>query len=167
MTLWHLRKSLMPNEIEFTEKVNVSLMDAGLTIIDATLYKDTVYFVSRNRLQSSGGTAVYSLDIRPYRPMAKNTKTTIYPVFATNGDHIPLKNYCPDAHTITFGVGFDKPDWLTINASDELAITSNAVTETTPVLVKLTGINYIHSADFEFYLIVEPATAPVWRDVDT
>ena len=99
--------------------------------------------------------------------MTKNTKTTIYPVFATNGDTIPLKDYCPDADTLTFSVGFDKPDWLTINATGGLEIASDAVSETTPVLVKLTGINYIDSADFEFYLIVEVATAPVWRDVES
>ena len=143
-------------EIETLQKINIANV-TGLR--DVSIYRDTLYFLTDSNVQS--------LDIRPYRPMARNTKTTIYPVFATNGDTIPLKQYCPDAHTLTFGLGFDKPDWLSINASDELEIASDAVTETTPVLVKLTGINYIDSVEFEFYLIVEPATAPVWRDVDS
>ena len=146
--------------IEFRNYINIG-RPTGVTgsPADISIYRDTLYTV---RLDT-----VYSIDIRPYRPMAQNTKTTIYTVFATNGDTIPLKDYCPDAHTLTFGLGFDKPDWLTINASDELEIASDAVTETTPVLVKLTGINYIDSADFEFYLVVEVATAPVWRDVES
>ena len=143
------------DQINYIRDLNINLDNT----LDIGIYRDTLYFLD--------ATHAYTLDIRPYRPLSKNTKTTIYPVFATNGDTIPLKDYCPDAHTLTFGLGFDKPDWLSINASDELEIASDAATETTPVLVRLTGINYIDAADFEFYLIVEPATAPVWRDVDS
>ena len=99
-------------------------------------------------------------------PSPKNTKTTIYPVFANEGDTIPLSQFCPDAKTITFATGFDKPTFLSINASNELEIASNAVTETQPVLVKLTGINYIDSADFSFYLIIVQAENPTVRAVD-
>ena len=144
-----------PTEIQLLRGINIAYVT---DVRDASIYRDTLYFLTDDNVQS--------LDIRPYRPMTRNTKTTIYPVFATNSDTIPLKDYCPDADTIIFGLGFDKPDWLTINASDALEIASDAVTETTPVLVKVTGINYIDSVEFEFYLIVEPATAPVWRDVD-
>ena len=153
-TSWGLSEFTDNNEIQLIRRLNIS----RASLSDFAIFGDRIF--------TSVSGSVYTLDIRPYRPMAKNTKTTIYPVFATNGDTIPLKDYCPDAHTLTFGLGFDKPDWLSINASDALEIASDAVTETTPVLVRLTGINYIDSADFEFYLIVEPATAPVWRDVD-
>ena len=125
---------------------------------DASIYRDTLYLVS-----SSG---VYTVDIRPYRPMSKNTKTTIYPVFANEGDTIPLSQFCPDAHTFTFGVDFDKPTYLSINADNELEIASNAVTETQPVLVRLTGINYIDSIDFQFYLIIVQAANPTVREFD-
>ena len=129
---------------------------------DIAIYQDTLYV-----LQDNGTTgAVYTLDIRPYRPLRKNTKTTIYPVFANEGDTLPLKPYCPDAHTLTFGVGMDKPSYLSINADNELEIASNAVTETQPVLVKLTGINYIDSIDFQFYLIIVQAENPTVREVD-
>ena len=129
---------------------------------DIAVYQDTLYI-----LEDVGSTgSVYTLDIRPYRPLAKNTKTTIYPVFANEGDTLPLKPYCPDAHTLTFGVGFDKPSYLSINADNELEIASGAVTETQPVLVKLTGINYIDFIDFQFYLIIVQAENPTVRDVD-
>ena len=88
-------------------------------------------------------------------------------MFATNGDTLPLSQYCPDGTEFTFSVGFDKPTFLSINSSNEIAIASNAVTETTPVLVRVTGINYIDSVDFSFYLIIVPASAPTWRDVES
>ena len=139
--------------------VNVEKTINSEAVRDMAIYRDTCYLASTE--------SVYTFDIRPYRPMAKNTKTTIYPVFATNGDTIPLKQYAPDAKEIYFAVGSEKISFLTINANAGLEIASDAVTETTPVLVRLTGINYIDSADFEFYLIIQPATAPVWRDVDS
>ena len=109
----------------------------------------------------------HTLDIRPYRPLAKNTKTTIPVIFANEGDTIPLKQFCPDAKSITFGVGFDKPDFLSTNANNDLEIASNAVSETSPVLVKLTGINYIDSIDFEFYLVILQTAAPAGRKVSS
>ena len=63
-------------------------------------------------------------------------------------------------------MGFDKPSYLSINTSNELEVASNAVSETTPVLVKLTGINRIDSEDFAFYLVIRQAIPPIWRDVD-
>ena len=144
--------------IEFINYLNVGEPTGATTdAADISIYRDTLYFVESRD--------VYSLDIRPYRPIAKNTKTTIYPVFANEGDTIPLKQYCPDAHTLTFATGFDKPTYLSINADNELEIASNAVTETQPVLVRLTGINYIDSVDFQFYLIIVQAANPTVRDV--
>ena len=151
------------DDIAFIRRLNINRgSSASSNPKDASIYRDTFY-----SLEDIGTTgAVYTLDIRPYRPIAKNTKTTIYPVFANEGDTIPLTQFCPDAHTLTFGLGFDKPDYLSINSSNELMIANNAVTETTPVLVRLTGINYIGSIEFQFYLIIIQAANPVVRDVD-
>ena len=140
------------SEINLITRLNIDLTGT------IAIYQDTLYFLDSD--------AVHTLDIRPYRPLAKNTKTTIYPVFANEGDTLPLKPYCPDAHTLTFGVGFDKPSYLSINADNELEIASSAVTETQPVLVKLTGINFIDSIDFQFYLIIVQAENPTVREVD-
>ena len=146
--------------IDFVKWLNILLptgTDAGNRFF--AVYRDTFYIANQS--------GVYTLDIRKYRPIAKNTKTTIYPIFANEGDTIPLSQFCPDAKTITFATGFDKPTYLSINADNELEIASNAVTETQPVLVRLTGINYIDSADFSFYLIIVPVSAPEWRDVES
>ena len=146
-------------DINFLKPLNVNIIFA---IADISIYRDTLYLIDDGRSNDD----VLTLDIRPYRPIAKNTKTTIYPVFANEGETIPLSQYCPDAKTITFATGFDKPSYLSINASNELEIASNAVTETQPVLVKLTGINYIDSVDFSFYLIIVQAENPAVRAVD-
>ena len=148
------------DDFEFVKDLNIDLPTTtgfGSSRSSLAIHQDTLY--------SANQTGVYTLDIRPYRPISTNTKTTIYPVFANEGDAIPLKQYCPDAHTLTFATGFDKPSYLSINADNELEITSNAVTETTPVLVRVTGINYIDSVDFSFYLIIVKAANPTVRDV--
>ena len=145
------------DEINFVTKLNINAPAAG-TIRDISIYQDTLYILTT--------TNVYTVNIRPYRSLAKNTKTTIYPVFANEGDTIPLSQFCPDAKEFTFSVGFDKPSYLSINSSNEIAIASNAVTETTPVLVRVTGINYIDSVDFSFYLVIVQAANPTVRAVD-
>ena len=144
--------------INFIKRLNITINASTNTSSDLYAYQDTLYILNIDD-------EVRTLDIRKYRPLTKNTKTTIYPVFANEGATLPLLQLCPDAKEIVFGVGFDKPDYLSINADNEIAIASNAVTETQPVLVKLTGINYIDSIDFEFYLIIEQAANPTVRDI--
>ena len=155
-----LAKITAEDSVDFVKFLNIEENSSSFSNIrDIAIYRDTLYILEG----ASTDRRVYTLDIRPYRPLAKNTKTTIYPIFATNGDTIPLKQYCPDGKEFIFSVGFDKPTFLSINSSNEIAIASNAVTETTPVLVRCTGINYIDSADFSFYLIIMPALSSTWR----
>ena len=158
-TFFWLARLTAVDSIEFVKHLNIT---TSTRTKDIAISGDTLYSI-----EDIGTTGeVHTLDIRPYRPMALNTKTTIPVQFANEGETIPLKPYCPDAHTITFGTGFDKPTYLSINADNELEIASNAVTETQPVLVRLTGINYIDSIDFEFYLIIVQAANPTVRDID-
>ena len=124
---------------------------------DIAIYLDTLYMLGVN----NGN--IYTIDIRKYRPVAKRTKTTIYPVFAEAGDTIDLTQFSPDAERIVFDVGFKKPPHLSINTSNELVVGSGPT-----VLVKLKAINRIDATEtesFGFYLIIRRATAPVWRDV--
>ena len=84
----------------------------------------------------------------------------------TKAERLTLTPFAPDAETFTFATGFDKPTYLSINASNELEVASSAVTETQPVLVRLTGINRIDSQDFSFYLVIRQAANPTVRDID-
>ena len=129
---------------------------------DLSIYGDTLYVTHDND-------GIFTLDIRKYRPIAKNTKTTIYPVFANEGDTIDLTQYSPDAERIVADVGFDKPTYLTINTSNELEIDADAVTETHPVYIPLKAINRIDATEtgaFGFYLVIQQANAPIWREFD-
>ena len=144
------------DEIKFRSRLNIEEATDRFWF-DFAIYQDTLYMVSGDR--------VSTLDIRPYRPVAKNTKSTIYPIFANEGDTIDLTQFSPDAERIVFDVGYNKPPFLTINSSNELAVGSGAET----CLVKLKAINRIDATEadsFGFYLITRQATvSPVWRDV--
>ena len=156
-TRWDFAYAEITSEdiIEFSNYLNIG-QPSGVTssIRDISIYRDTLYIV--------GSTAVYTLDIKKYRPVAKRTKTTIYPVFAEAGDTLDLTQFSPDAERFTFDVGFKKPPYLSINASNELGVGSGAET----AFVKLKAINRIDATatdSFGFYLIIRRATAPVWR----
>ena len=150
--------------INFIKRLNIG-GELGTNLRDLAIYRDTLHILS------GSGTAwsVNTLDIRHYRPLSKNTKTTIYPVFANEGDTIDLTQYSPDAERIVPDVGFDKPTYLTINTSNELVIDADAVTETHPVYIPLKAINRIDATEtgtFGFYLVIQQANAPIWREFD-
>ena len=154
---------LSDDTVEYKQRLNVYGQIGAGTFRDIAIYGDTLYFTSAQTA------AVYTIDIRPYRPIAKNTKNTIYPVFVNEGDTIDLTQYSPDAERIVPEVGFDKPDFLTFNTSNELEIDADAVTETHPVYIPLKAINRIDATEtgsFGFYLIIQQATDPIWREFD-
>ena len=140
----------------YISQLNVNRPSGGMR--DIAIYRDTLYMLGVN----NGN--IYTLDIHKYRPIAKRTKTTIYPVFAEAGDTIDLTQFSPDAERFTFDVGFKKPPHLSINASNELGVGSGAET----AFVKLKAINRIDATEtdsFGFYLIIRRAETPVWRKV--
>ena len=144
------------NKIRWIQDLNI---DKGSIINDISYYMDHLYGCRRNGSLAE----IYTVDIRKYRPLAKNTKSTIYPVFADEGDTIDLKQFSPDAERIVFDVGYDKQPQLSINTSNKLVVGSGAQT----CLVKLKAINRIGATEtdsFGFYLIVRQAAAPVWRN---
>ena len=148
-----------PDTLESVKTLNIGVGSGNhQDIDDIAIYRDTLY-----TLESQ---SVYTLDIRPYRPMSLNTKTRIDVQFIDEGGTLPLTPFAPDAETFTFATGFDKPTYLSINASNEIEVASSAVTETTPVLVRLTGINRIDSQDLSFYLVIRQAANPTVRDID-
>ena len=140
----------------YVSQLNINRPSGGMR--DIAIYLDTLYMLGVN----NGN--IYTLDIKKYRPVAKRTKTTIYPQFVEAGDRLDLTQFSPDAERFTFDIGFDRPSYLSINTSNELEIGSGAET----IFVKLKAINRIDATEtesFGFYLIIRRATAPVWRDV--
>ena len=82
----------------YVSQLNINRPSGGMR--DIAIYGDMLYMLGVN----NGN--IYTLDIRKYRPVAKRTKTTIYPVFAEAGDTIDLTQFSPDAERFTFDVGF-------------------------------------------------------------
>ena len=164
---WNLAAITEDDAIELSASLNIAQVSSeGSAFRDMAIFGDTLYLINSNT-QLNGRSAtpgIYTLDIRTYRPTALNTKTTIYPVFVEEGDRLDLTQFSPDAERFTFDVGFDKPSYLSINASNELEIGSGAET----VFVKLKAINRIDATEtdsFGFYLIIRRAQSPVWRKV--
>ena len=164
---WNLAAITEDDAIELIASLNIAQVSSeGSAFRDMAIFGDTLYLISSNT-QLNGRSAtpgIYTLDIRPYRPTALNTKTTIYPVFVEAGGTLDLTQFSPDAERFTFDVGFDKPPYLSINASNELEIGSGAET----IFVKLKAINRIDATEtdsFGFYLIIRRAGIPIWRNV--
>ena len=82
----------------YVSQLNINRPSGGMR--DIAIYRDTQCIC----LGVNNGN-IYTLDIRKYRPVAKRTKTTIYPVFAEAGDTIDLTQFSPDAERFTFDVG--------------------------------------------------------------
>ena len=156
------------DEFKVVANLNIARISrAGSVFRDIAIFGNTLYLISSSG--TPGGSTVtpgvYTLDIRKYRPLAKHTKTTIYPIFAEEGDTIDLTQFSPDAERIVFDIGYDKQLQLSINTSNKLSVGSGAQT----CFVKLKAINRIDATEtesFGFYLIVRRAAAPVWRDID-
>ena len=164
---WNLAAITDDDAIELIASLNIAQVSSeGSAFRDMAIFGDTFYLISSSGTPggSSATPGIYTLDIRPYRPTALNTKTTIYPVFVEAGGRLDLTQFSPDAERFTFDVGFYKPSYLSINASNELEVGSGAET----IFVKLKAINRIDATEtdsFGFYLIIRRATAPVWRNV--
>ena len=150
--------------ITFHRRLNLG---GGLTfadIDDIAVSRDTLYIAEEG--SGTSGT-IHTVDIRKYRPMLLNTKTRIDVQFIDEGGSLDTKRLCPDAEKVIFSTGFDKPTWLSMDSdTGVISVASSAVTETTPVLVRLTGINRIDSQDLSFYLIIVQAANPTVRDID-
>ena len=84
----------------------------------------------------------------------------LYPIFARNGETLDLRTILSGT-TFAFRSSFVSPSWLTLSSDTHLVIAADAVSEITPVVVKLND-------DLSFYLVVMPSVAPTTRfDGDT
>ena len=143
------------NEFQFLGRLDIS---GSIGTNDSiAIYRDTLYQLLDR--------VVYTVDISKWRPVEPKTRIDVQ--FIGEGETLPLEPFAPAADRFIFDEGFEKPSYLSINSSGELAVASNAVTETSPVLVKLRGINRIDSASFAFYLVIVTAENPTWRDVES
>lgn len=147
--------------IEILSRLNININSYQLQ--DIAISQDTLYIFYSSQ--------VYTLDIKKYRTLAKNTKTTIYPVILSHKPNqrqqtLDLQSYSPDAERIVWDVGFDKPAWLTLLSNNRLQIDTTGMTAggVRTCFVRCRAINRIDSVPFHFYLVVEDKT-PTIRDI--
>lgn len=82
--------------------------------------------------------------------------TLPYPIFMKNGERLDLRTIYTGS---TFSFARIVPPWLTLQNNTELVIASDAVTETTPLIVYLD----LPLETRRFYLVVEPSVLPSLR----
>ena len=93
---------------------------------------------------------------------------TVYPQLVRPGDEIDLNKILKYAEQITYDVGFDKPEWLSLE-SKKLKIADDVMSKST-AYVKLRGINYVGDTEkntFGFYVYVQEVRRPQWRDFES
>lgn len=94
-------------------------------------------------------------------------KKEVYPQAVRPGDRIDLDRYVQYADTIVFDVGFEKPEWVSLDAK-ELVIAEDAPVDGT-AYVRLRAINKngaTVAGAFGFYVYVAPVVRPRWMAFD-
>ena len=119
--------------------------------------------------------AVDAIPERLYRTPLKGTGvpkplSQINPMFLKPGESLDLTRLLPNHSTgvqITFDIGFDKPNWLSINSDYELVVDKDLYfpVEERSLRVTLKAINRFGATEdgaFSFYLTVLVDDLPVW-----
>ena len=125
--------------------------------------------IRRNTLYLGTSTILYTIDITEYRSVLKQTKQHIPPIFASVGERINLKRFSPNATRIVFDVGYEKPDYLSIDSQSRLQISNSITAQTTTTYVALKAINYIDATpddSFGISLIITRSDRPIWRAIE-
>ena len=93
----------------------------------------------------------------------------IYPMSLAQGQRLDLFKFMHGATDVVFDVGFEKPDWLSIEDNRWLTVADDAPVDGT-AYVQLRGINGVGSSDLSgcgFYVAVGCPTIPEWYDISS
>ena len=91
-------------------------------------------------------------------------RKVVYPQLLRPGDTIDLSKLVKYAERISFDVGFDKPEWLSIE-DNYLKVDEDAPQNAT-AYVRLRGINYVGDTEkgsFGFYIYIRTERSPQWK----
>ena len=117
------------------------------------------------RLDTNGG--LYFLDVSVWdvpRPL-----DAIYPMAVAQGERLDLFKFIAGATEIVFDVGFEKPDWVSIEDNRYLRLSDDAPIDGT-AYVQLRGINGVGGSDLNacgFYISVECPVVPEWYEISS
>ena len=93
----------------------------------------------------------------------------IYPQAVAPGERLDLFKFIHNATDVVFEVGFEKPDWLSIEGNRYLVISEDAPVGRAAYL-QLRGINSVGGSELSacgFYVSVAGAEVPVWKEIST
>ena len=148
--------------VEFKRFLNI---DSNSARGSRMIRRNTLYI----RFAVTGTDSIRTLNLTEYRSVLKQTKQHIPPIFASVGERINLKRFSPNATRIVFDVGYEKPDYLSIDSQSRLQISNSITAQTTTTYVALKAINYIDATpddSFGISLIITRSDRPVWRAIE-
>ncbi len=93
----------------------------------------------------------------------------IYPQAVVPGERLDLFKFMHNATDVVFDVGFEMPDWLSIEGNRYLVISEDAAVESS-AYIQLRGINTIGGTALNacgFYVSVTGVEVPVWKEIST
>ena len=93
----------------------------------------------------------------------------IYPQEVVPGERLDLFKFMHNARDVVFDVGFEKPDWLSIEGNRYLVVSEDA-NEGSAGYVQLRGINNVGDSELNgcgFYVSVTGVEVPVWKEIST
>ena len=115
------------------------------------------------RLDTKGG--LHFLDVSVWdvpRPLG-----AIYPMEVAQGDRLDLFKFIHGATNVVFDVGFEKPDWVSLEDNRYLVVADDAPVNA-PAYIRLRGINAVGGSEQHacgFYVSVTGVQTPVWRNI--
>lgn len=139
------------NQLLPEARIPISGRTTALFVFDGWLYRydDTNMTLYR-----------FSLDVL----RLPTPKAEIYPFILLPGDEIPLLKLIKHATQVVFDVGFEKPDWLSIE-DNVLKVAEDAIPKST-AYARLRGINRNGASLFGtcgFYVYVREPQTPIWK----
>ena len=91
----------------------------------------------------------------------------VYPLILSPGDAVDLTKLVRYADHVVADIGFDKPEWVSIE-DNELKVAEDAAPKST-AYISLRGLNHNGASDsgvFGFYIYIDQHRSPNWKDFD-
>ena len=146
---------LMDSELQLGKQLNIP--GTGITT-SIFVYEDHLYHYNHNSKHLS------KVDLRTV--LLPKPHTTIYPQPVQRGNRVDLRKFAAYANKVVYDVGFNAPDFVSIEDNRWLVIADDAPDDATAYL-RLRAINQngISAAGtFEFYIYMQPTPRPEWKD---
>ena len=114
------------------------------------------------RLTAKGVAFLDTTEVEPPQPLGK-----VHPQHVTAGQRLDLFKFMQFATAVTFDVGLEKPEWVSLEANRYLVIADDAPVGATSY-IRVRGINRVGASDMHacmFYIAVVGVEVPLWKEI--